>query len=121
MPTPNYALLVEQISTSLTAASMQNRVSASNIANRDSEAYVRLKVAFDQALGAAGEGPATAGLAGLQPPAGPRVVPDVSNPKVSLEEELLELSKNTMNYQAMAKALSRYFSIAEAIASGGRS
>lgn len=119
MTTQHYALLVEQISSSLTAASLQNQVSASNIANRDSAGYQRLKVAFDQALSSAGGLPA-AGVAGLPPVAVPRIVPDDSARAVSLEEDLLTLSKNTMNYQALAKALGRYFSIAGAIASGGK-
>jgi flagellar basal-body rod protein FlgB len=110
----NFNLLIDQISSSLTTASMQNRITASNIANRDSEGYVRLRLSFDAAMQAvdhAGTGSRQRSL--------PAVVPDERT--VSLEDDLLTLSKNTINYQALTKSLSRYLSIASAIASAGRS
>lgn len=116
MPTDNFSFLVDRVSAALDAAALQHQVHASNIANRDSEGHVRLKLAFDRAFGVL-EG----GAAGPMPPPRPYVIPEAGGQKASLEEDLLAMSKNTMNYQALSKALSRYFSIANAIANGGRS
>jgi flagellar basal-body rod protein FlgB len=38
----------------------------------------------------------------------------------SLEEDMVALSSNAANYHALARALSRYFSIVEAVAVSGR-
>lgn len=101
--------VVEQVSQALSVATLRNQVIASNIAHRDTQGYQRLQLKFEQALGAA------------HPVARPMVVADPSQSRPSLEEDMVALSTNTLNYQALARALSRYFSIAQTIANGGRS
>lgn len=99
--------VIEQVSAALSVAGLRHQVIASNIANRDSVGYQRLALRFADALNAAG-------------PA--QVVPEerASAALPALEEDMLALSGNAMNYQALAKALAKYFTIAETIASGGR-
>ncbi len=115
MPDLHPIAVVDQVRSALDVASLQGRVLASNIANRDSAGYVRMKAMFDSAL----HGPSTvdSDMASPSSPS-PRLVPDRSD--ASLEADLLEMSKNTMNYQALARAVSRYLSITSLVANGGR-
>jgi flagellar basal-body rod protein FlgB len=104
--------VVDQVSAALALASLRHQVIASNVANRDSVGYQRLALRFADALG-------------RDDAAAPRVVAEVSTSGAeaaapSLEEDMLALSSNAMNYQALARALARYFTIAETVASGGR-
>ena|SRR5690348_14180666 len=98
--------VIDQISAALSVASLNHRVIASNIANRDSEGYQRLQVRFDAAMDRA------------------TVVPErtaASDPtSTSLEGDLVELSANSAQYEAMARVLSRYFSILNAITTDNR-
>ena len=79
---------------------------ASNIANRDTEGYQRLQVRFDAALERADVVPV---------PAAPN-----GDAQVSLEQDLVALSSNSAQYQALARVLSRYFSIVSAITNYSR-
>jgi flagellar basal-body rod protein FlgB len=108
--------VVEQVSSALSVATLRNQVIASNIAHRDTQGYQRLKLRFDEALAAPAFGTGAPAAA-----AKPVVAVDASGARPSLEEDMVALSTNTLNYQALARALSRYFSIAETIANGGRS
>ncbi|ARN19329.1 flagellar basal body rod protein FlgB [Piscinibacter gummiphilus] len=102
---------VDQVAAALSVASLRNQVIAANIANRDVAGYQRMAVAFEQALDAAGATP---------PGARAVVVPEPGTAGASLEQDMVALSGNALNYQALARALSRYFSIAQTIANGGR-
>lgn len=104
MPIPALSV-VEQISTALSVASLRNEVIASNIANRDTQGYQRLKLRFEQAF----DQPAVASVSA-----------DVSAPPVSLEQDLVALSTNSARYEALARALSRYFSIVSSITGSSR-
>lgn len=111
--------VTELVRSALDVATLRSQVLASNIANRDSIGHVRMKIAFDAAMGQAD----SASLR-MDAPQGGRLspatlVPDTSS--ASLEEDLLALSKNTLNYQALTRALSRHLSISSLIANGGRS
>jgi flagellar basal-body rod protein FlgB len=109
MPTLNPAT-IEQISAALSVTHLRHQTIASNIANRDAQGYQRLAVSFNEALNAAGEQPRAS------------IVSETTDPTAappSLEEDMVALSSNAMNYQALVKALSRYLSIQQTIASGG--
>jgi flagellar basal body rod protein FlgB len=99
--------VIEQVSAALSVAGLRHQVIASNIANRDSVGYQRLALRFADALNSA-------------EPA--QVVPEAraTSALPALEEDMLALSGNAMNYQALAKALAKYLAIAQTIASGGR-
>lgn len=111
--------VVEQVSSALSLATLRNQVIASNIAHRDTQGYQRLQVSFDEAMaGAAAPAGSFAPGRALTPRA--VVTADATGTPPSLEQDMVALSTNTMNYQALARALSRYFSIAQTIANGGR-
>lgn len=97
--------LVQQVSSAMSAASIEHQVVTSNIANRDAQDYQRLKVRFDAAM--SGERSV-------------HIVADESAGEVSLEQDLLALSMNSGRYQALARSLNRYFAIVSAIASYNR-
>jgi flagellar basal body rod protein FlgB len=97
--------IVDQVSAAMSVSSLKHQVIANNIANRDTRGYQRIKLEFDRALGQAG-------------PA--RMVADTSNAPVSMEQDLVSLSSNATRYAALARVLSRYFSIASAITNSGR-
>jgi flagellar basal body rod protein FlgB len=97
MPTP-IPSVVTQVSAALSVASVRHQVIASNIANRDTQGYQRLQVHFDRAMQAA-------------------VSTDVVAQPPSLEQDLVALSANSTQYEALTRVLSRYFSIISAITS----
>lgn len=97
---------VDQLTASMSVSALQQQVIASNVANRDVAGYQRVKVQFERAL-----------ADGL-----PRasVVPDPVAQGTPLEQDLASMSTNATRYQAMARMLSRYYSIASAITAPGR-
>lgn len=97
--------IVDQVSASLSLRSLQHEVIASNIANRDTQGYQRLRLTFDGALEQVDSA---------------RVAPDTSGAAVPLEQDLVSLSTNSAEYQALARVLSRYFSIIATITGSGR-
>jgi flagellar basal-body rod protein FlgB len=105
---------VDQVSSALSVASLRHQAIASNVANRDVEGYQRLAVRFAEALSLdSGHGATPAASIVADTAASATAAP-------SIEEDMVALSSNAMNYQALARILSKYFSIEQAIASGGR-
>lgn len=100
MSMPSIAV-IDQVSAAMSLRSLQHEVIASNVANRDAQGYQRMKLQFDGAMDRAGAA---------------RIVADDAAGSASLEDDLVALSSNSMRYQALAGALSRYFSIVDAIA-----
>jgi flagellar basal-body rod protein FlgB len=98
--------VVDQVSAALSRASLQHEVIASNIANRDAQGYQRLQVRFDAAMDRASVVPEQASTHDDAP--------------VSLEQDMVALSSNVAQYEALARVLSRYFSIASAITNYSR-
>lgn len=97
--------VIDQMSASMSVSSLQNQVTASNIANRDTQDYQRLKLRFDNAMYGAGTAEIVAEKADQAPP---------------LEQDLVALSTNSMHYQSLARVLNRYFSMLESIANPNR-
>lgn len=116
------ALTVEAVRLALGATALRQRVIAHNIANVDSPDHTRMKVVFEdqlaQALGAARQADVrdAALLVGIQA----EMEPDVSKGKVQLDEEVAQMSANTVRYQALSRGISRYLSIAGLIASANK-
>lgn len=112
------ATTIESVRLALGAGSLRQRIIASNIANASSPDHVRMKVVFEEhlanALDALSDGSA---LQSVQPDvvaAGPR------GAKVQIDQEMVDLSANSVRYQALTKGLSRYYGIASLIVSSGR-
>lgn len=119
------ALTVESVRLALDASSMRQRVIADNIANVNSVNHVRMRVVFEEKLAqalAAAQGSqdssdAVSMLADAQPEL--EALPGTQT-KVELDSEMVRLSENSLRYHALTRGLSRYFSMASAIVSGGR-
>jgi flagellar basal-body rod protein FlgB len=110
----------------LDAASLRQQAIATNIANANSVGYLRQQVSFEdqleQARGTlAGDGSLSAfSLDGVAP----RLVPSahaggVPEP-VQLDVEMADLSRNTVHYQTLLKALSRQYAILSTAVSDGK-
>ncbi|HKU13561.1 MAG TPA: flagellar basal body protein [Steroidobacteraceae bacterium] len=97
--------IVDQVSASMSLRSLQHQVIASNIANRDTQGYQRLRLTFDGAL---------------EQMSSAHVSADTTRAPVSLEQDMVAMSSNSAQYQALARVLSRYFSIIATITGQGR-
>lgn len=118
------ALTIESVRLALDASSMRQRVIADNIANVNSPNHVRMQVVFEEKLAqalAAAQGSQSTDAASLLADAQPELE-TVPGPqaKVELDSEMVKLSENALRYHALTRGLSRYFSMASAIVSGGR-
>jgi flagellar basal body rod protein FlgB len=96
--------VIDQIAASLSAKSLEHQVIASNIANRDTEGYQRLKVEFERVFDSVT----------------PRIGPETTASPISTEEDMLALSTNAGSYQSLARSLSRYFSLINIITTASR-
>jgi flagellar basal-body rod protein FlgB len=103
---PIFPNVIDQISASMTASSLEHQKIVSNIANRDTPGYQRMKLQFDRAMDK------TSGSA--------RTDLGATGTTVSLEQDLVSLSSNAMQFQALARVVSRYFSITAVITGQGR-
>ncbi len=114
--------IVDQVSAGLSLDSLRQQVIASNIANRDSAGYQRLSARFADTLGSAWSGAAARGAADVSATTRSQVVvvPEDKSIAPSLEQDMVALSANSLHFDALARALARYFSIGESIATGGR-
>jgi flagellar basal-body rod protein FlgB len=116
------ALTVESVRLALGASTLRHSLIADNIANANTPGHVRMKVVFEEHLSQALDQAAASGDVGALADASAEVRPAASRgTKVSLDQEMVDLSSNAVRYQALTRGLSRYFSIASAIASGSRS
>jgi flagellar basal-body rod protein FlgB len=118
------ALTIESVRLALGATGLRQRVIADNIANIDSPDHVRMRVVFEEHLAQAlssvqdvrNEDEALSVLGGVQA----STEPDARQGKVELDQEMAQLSANSLRYHALAKGLSRYLSIAGIIASSSK-
>lgn len=109
---------IESVRLAMGASTLRQRAIAANIANAASPDHTRMKVVFEERLADA--------LSQLQPgealgqveaelvQAGPL------GEKVQVDQEMVDMSENTLRYQALSKGMSRYLSIASMIVSAGR-
>lgn len=120
------ALTVESVRLALGATGLRQRVIADNIANVNSPDHVRMRVVFEERLAQAlasarsaslDDASSVPSLDGVQPELEPNF--SVSR-KVELDEEMANLSANSLRYHALTKGLSRYLSIANIIASSSK-
>ncbi len=106
--TENYTLA----KTLLDAAELRHQALASNLANAETPGYQRVDLAVDferQLQRAVGKGQGAEALSQLKPsverdPSAAAVRPDGNN--VSIENELLQINRNTMEYEYLSKYVS---------------
>ena len=121
------AITTAALGLALDAASLRQQAIASNIANADSERYVPLRVNFEAQLEDARRALVSQGrldqhaLAGVQPRVETAALDGRGQPpKVMLDVEVAELTRNAVQYQALVKALSRHYAILSAAVSEGK-
>lgn len=117
------ALTIESVRLALNAASLRHKVIADNIANVNTVGHTRMRVEFEDALtqALAGAGDATSASDAIEQlrDARPELVQAApSSTGVELDDEMVQLSENSLRYHALTRGLSRYLSIAGLIATG---
>lgn len=104
------------LSLALDAAGMRQQAIAHNIANANTPGYQRISVSFEQRLAALADGagkigaPSLAGLADLRP-SFEYAAPLAAGSAIALDQEMAELSENTLHHQALLKALNKHLSL----------
>ncbi|HSV34281.1 MAG TPA: flagellar basal body protein [Ramlibacter sp.] len=126
MPHGLEALTTATLSLALDAASLRQRALAANIANHATPGYVPVKVDFDaqmqeakRALDSRGSVDA-ASLAGVQLHAQPALDVNGQPVKLRLDALVADMAQNSVQYQALSKALGRHFSILSSAVSDGK-
>lgn len=115
-------LTIEAVRLALGASALRHEVITTNIANVSTPDYVRMKVSFDEQLASALAGAQASGMGAAEQLAGlrPTVEAAPEGGKVQIDTEMTAMSENSLRYHALTRGLSRYFSILDAIVSGGR-
>jgi flagellar basal-body rod protein FlgB len=116
-------ITIEAVRLALNAASLRHAAIAGNVANAGSTNYVPMRVTFEDRLADAlaasrwgGDNEVARAISDLQP----ELVSSDGPKQVQIETEMTQLSVNSLRYHALAKGLSRYFSMASVIATGGK-
>jgi flagellar basal-body rod protein FlgB len=121
------AITTTALTLALDAASMRQQAIAANIANAGSVDYVPLTVSFEAQLADARRALESQGrldaasLAGVRPHIETAGL-DAAGlpPKVQLDVEVAEMSRNAVHYQTLVKALSRHLALLSDAASEGK-
>jgi flagellar basal-body rod protein FlgB len=100
----------------LDAAGMRQQAIAHNIANANTPGYQRISVSFESRLDALRDGrgnvapPSLASLADFRP-SFVYDAPLEAGSSVALDQEMAQLSENTLHHQALLKALNKHLSL----------
>ena len=125
MPLPIESVTTAALSAALDAASRRQAVTAANIANASTEGYVPLRVSFEAQLADARTAVEQRGWidqAALEQLRGVRDVaaqPAITGP-VTLDQEMTELARNAVQFQALLQGVSRHLSLMALAAADGR-
>ncbi|GAB2842839.1 flagellar basal body rod protein FlgB [Pseudoduganella ginsengisoli] len=126
MPYSTAVVTVDMARLALDAASLRHQAIANNIANVNSAGYTPLRVDFEQQMGAAraalaqGTAPAPAMLRGVTPVLVRDAAPAAGDRSALLDMEVSALAQNTVQYEALAKALGKHLGIMAAVISEGK-
>lgn len=126
MATSIEAVTTAALSAALSAGQARQSAIAANIANANAEGYVPLRLAFDASLADAQAAVRDKGmlepahLASLRGELQPVLDTTGQPAKVRLDEEVVELARNAVQYQALTQALSRHLGILALAAADGR-
>lgn len=108
----------------LDASSLRQQVTASNIANSNTEDYQALRVSFEDQLQQEISSSAASGNA-LRSDIATRVMPRIEQDPnaatgVSVDQEMVQLTQNFIHYQALLKALNGKFELTNLALNDGR-
>jgi flagellar basal-body rod protein FlgB len=106
----------------LDAAMLRQAAHSQNIANANVPGAQRVRVSFEDQLAGLQSALAAHQSVSIQDVPEPSVVPDLSaqGGHIDLDTELAEMSKTSMPYQALARALSRQLSIMSLAVTDGK-
>lgn len=110
------------VRSALDAGALRQVAHANNVANANTSGYHPFRVVFEDQLGAVREAVDAGRAQELDPadlPAAHLQV-DVAPRAVNLDTEVAALSQNALQYQALAKALSRHYGLMSMAISDGR-
>lgn len=124
MTLPIEAITTAAVARALDAATLRHQAIAANIANHGVEGYVPMKVSFAAEL--AEQRAASSGrldpqsVAAMTAQLVPALDADGLPAKVKLDAEMADMAQNAVQYQALARGLSRHLSILASAASDGK-
>lgn len=110
----------------LDAASVRQQAIAANIANHATEGYIPQKLNFEAQMDEArrlldGNGRLDAlALSGVRPRLEPMLDAQGQPAKVQLDEQIADMAQNAVQYQVLARGLSRHFAILFSAMSDGK-
>jgi flagellar basal-body rod protein FlgB len=120
------AITVSMARMALDAASMRHLAIANNIANVNTEGYTPVRVNFEQQMGAARNALDSGGkveasmLAGIHPVLRHSAPEAGTNRTTTLDTEVADMAQNTVQYEALLKALGKHMAIMGAAISEGK-
>lgn len=120
------AITVEMATLALDAASLRHQAIAHNIANANSPGFAPMRVSFEDQLGAVraalGDGLplAHAMLAGVQPVLERSAALPDTDRTAMLDMEVAEMAQNTVQYEALLKALGKQMALLGAAVNEGK-
>lgn len=120
------AITTSALSLALDAASLRQQTLAANIAQAGVEGATPLAVAFETQLDQAREELASAGLvrrdtlAAVRPEIEPALDAAGRPALQSVDEQMAQLARNAVHYQALVQGLSRHLGVLALAASDGR-
>jgi flagellar basal-body rod protein FlgB len=125
VPLPIESVTTAALSAALDAASRRQAVTAANIANASTEGYLPLRLSFDAQLADARAAVGQRGWideAALEQLRGMREVAaePASTGPVTLDGEMTELARNSVQFQALLQGVSRHLSLMALAAADGR-
>lgn len=111
---------LQLVSRALDAGALRHQAIAQNIANAHVEGARPVRVRFEELLGQVQQSlAARQGFQAADVPSA-RVDTDLSGASIELDAEMAALSSNSLQYQALLKALSRQLGIVSVAAQEGR-
>jgi len=120
------AVTVEMVRMALDATSLRHQAIANNIANINTKGYAPARVDFEQQMSAvrqaldAGQPVTHEMLSGIQPVLQRDQVVSDEDRTSSLDTESANLAQNTVQYEALLKALGKHFAILGSAISEGK-
>jgi flagellar basal-body rod protein FlgB len=120
------AVTTAALSVALEAASLRHQAIAANIAQAGVQGMTPLAVSFETQLEQARDELASTGfvrpgtIAAVRPEVGPALDEQGRTAIQSVDEQMVQLARNAVHYQALVQGLSRHFGVLGLAASEGR-
>jgi flagellar basal-body rod protein FlgB len=119
------AITTAALARAMDVAMLRHQAIAANIANQAVEGYVPMKVSFAAEFAQARMGQTATrldeqALSAMKPEMAPALDARGAPAKVRLDSEMVNMAQNAGQFQALARGLSRHFSILESAANDGK-